>query len=259
MIRCRLSLPADEQVDPEAAAPDGAWPRALTDHAAAQRSPGANAADAADGAVGPADPLPCLAEPEPEHPRHPAASRRWREVVAEVVAVVAVVVAAVAGAEVVAEVVEVVEVVEGGGRGRRWWRRWWARLGDREVRVRDVEEDVADGFDLHASGCREQGPLGSLRPRCRRSGCSQRARAGTSDHRPWTSTPIFTFAVLVGGRSVLDAARSPARPDTCVQRNCFAPPRSCSAFFGKAVRSGCGGAGAVRRPPKCNIAAAAPV
>ena len=120
-----LSLPpADDQLDREAAAPDRARPRALADHAPAQRAPGANAADAADRAVGPADPRPRDAEPEPDHARHAAAGRRWRRrwrrwrrrwvaVAAAAVAVAVAEVAVAVGAEVAEAVAAEVAVAAG--------------------------------------------------------------------------------------------------------------------------------------------------
>jgi hypothetical protein len=58
--RLYKQLPApDDEPHRKAGAPDCARPRALTDDAAAQRAPAANAAHVADPAVGPADPLPC--------------------------------------------------------------------------------------------------------------------------------------------------------------------------------------------------------
>src|SRR5262245_51345992 len=76
-MRLSCLASADAEVDPEADALDGARTRALTDHAATEPWPGANAAHAADGASGPSDPLLRGAESQADEVRHAAASR-WR-------------------------------------------------------------------------------------------------------------------------------------------------------------------------------------
>ena len=129
-----------------------------------------------------------------------------------------------------------------GWRRRRWrrrrWRRRWRRgrpAGDREVLVREIEEDVADGLDLDPSMGRLDERAASPSP-CRRSAMLS---ASTSGYvwPPSSERLILTSEALTGGASV---------PPVAQVTVCCEPPSQVTAVSGEVTRNA--GARRERRP-----------